>query len=90
MQQEAIKPQIKIAGKVFNVDLEALMQMAYRIETSVNLNLYEVRKTLDGLLRDNPGSSISIEYALRRLEESRNTLNQISGFYEMEKGEIEN
>ena len=83
------KTQIQITNKVnADVDLEALAKMAFRIETSSNISLFEVEKTLNSLLRDvqeNRQLSESIEYALRQLKMGRNTISNIQTFYEVSK-----
>lgn len=84
--------QISITNKVkANVDLEALANMAFRIESSSNISLFEVEKTLKGLLRDlqqNEQASNSLEYALRQLQMARNTISTIDNFYQIEEARL--
>ncbi len=93
MKQTTIKITNKVSAKV---DLEALADMAYRIDSSANLSLHEVEKTLNTLTRDienlsafsgvdNKALLNRVEYALRQLKMGRNTISQIQTYYELDK-----
>lgn len=91
-----MKQTIQITNKVTaKVDLESLANMAFRIESSANLSLHEVEKTLNTLTRDienlsafsgvdNAALLNRVEYAIRQLKMGRNSISNIQTFYEME------